>query len=139
MSRTTSVHFSPPVGCRINLIDSRTGATVVASTLSIRDRTPFKHRTPKGTPKGKEYFYVKVHNGTGWDYVKMLNSLTLPNCISEDKRYIFEGELPNGGTLIGGAEKKVVRVVKPGLDAKHHAHNAKMLDSFFNSSIMDNA
>jgi hypothetical protein len=134
MSRTTSVHFSPPVGCRINLVDATNGSTVVASTLSVRDRTPFKHRTPKGTPKGQEYFYVKIHNGNGWDFVKMLNSLTLPNCISEDKRYIFEGELPNGGTLIGGIEKKVVRVVEP---MTTHNQGSKQIQSFSNETILN--
>lgn len=110
MSRTTSVHFSPPVGCRINLVNNKTGDVLVASTLSIRDKTPFKHRTPKGTPKGQEYFYVKLRNENKWVFVKMLNSLLLPNCVSEDGSYSFMGDLPNGGSLQGGEKKVLTRV-----------------------------
>ena len=134
MSRTTSVHFSPPVGCRINLVNSKSGETVVASTLSIRDKTPFKHRTPKGTPKGKEYFYVKIHEGKGWKYIKMLNSLILPNCISEDGNFLFYGELPSGGSLTGGTNKAVFRknlMKSSGIKAP------KELQNFVNTSILN--
>ena len=134
MSRTTSVHFSPPVGCRINLIEVKSNSVVTASTLSIRDKTPFKHRTPKGTIKGQEYFYIKVRNGLKWEFVKMLNSLTLPNCISEDGRFIFEGELPNGGALVGGEHKEILRVAKAKEEVKQ---NKSVMHSFSNNTLLN--
>lgn len=134
MSRTTSVHFSPPVGCRINLLDSASGKTVTASTLSIRDNTPFKHRTVKGTPRGQEYFYVKIFNGTKWDYIKMMNSLLLPNCISEDRKYIFKGELPNGGRLVGGVKKELHRIIG---EKKEIRTSIKTMQSFSNDSLLN--
>jgi hypothetical protein len=134
MSRTTSVHFSPPVGCRINLIDATSGNIVIASTLSIRDKTPFKHRTPKGITKGKEYFYVKVRNGTKWEFIKMMNSLTLPNCISEDGRFIFKGGLPNGGTLIGGEHKELLRGAASKIESKKVSN---VIQTFSNSTLLN--
>ncbi len=134
MSRTTSVHFSPPVGCRINLIDSKSGNTIIASTLSVRDKTPFKHRTPKGTPKGQEYFYVKVRENKKWVFVKMLNSLTLPECISEDKQYIFNGELPDGGMLVSGSNKKTVRKEK---EPQQKVTSSQHTTSFINTSLLN--
>jgi len=134
MSRTTSVHFSPPVGCRINLVDAASGCVVTASTLSIRDHTPFKHRTPKGTAKGKEYFYVKMRSGTEWVFLKMMNSLTLPNCVSEDGKYIFEGDLPNGGKLVGGEHKEVLRVAEKKAEVRK---TSNVVQSFSNNSLLN--
>jgi hypothetical protein len=132
--RTTSVHFSPPVGCRIVLEDTD-GSEVVASTLSIRDKTPFKHRTPKGTPHGQEYFYVKVREGTSWRFVKMMNSLLLPNCISEDNRFIFKGKLPDGGSLSAGKIKEVNRSAK--VEIKSTTASSKEVKSFVNTNLFN--
>ena len=134
MSRTTSVHFSPPVGCRINLLDSTSGKVVTASTLSIRDQTPFKHRTVKGTPRGQEYFYVKIFNGIKWDYIKMMNSLLLPNCISEDGKFIFKGDLPNGGRLVGGSKKELHRIIG---EKKEIKTSITTMQSFSNDSLLN--
>lgn len=133
MSRTTSVHYSPPVGCRINLID-KSGHTVIASTLSVRDKTPFKHRTPKGTPKGQEYFYVKIKQNKEWVFVKMLNSLTLPECISEDKQYVFKGELPEGGKLLAGVKKQTIRKEK---ESQPKITTSKQSTSFINANLLN--
>jgi hypothetical protein len=130
MSRTNSVHFSPPVGCRIHLVDAN-GSVVTASTLSIRDKTPFKHRTPKGTPRGKEYFYVKTKNGKEWSYIKMMNSNLLPKCISEDGKYIFEGEMANGGQL---GQRKTTKV-KPETRAKKNV--SSNVQTFTNNNFLN--
>lgn len=112
MARNTSTLYSPPVGCRLVVIDNQENKEVIVSTLSVRDRTSFKHRTPKGTPKGEEYFYVKRRVGHEWEYIKMMNSLTNDQCRSEDGRYIFEGKLPNGRGLPSGKLKNKIKVEK---------------------------
>lgn len=104
MPRKTSTIFSPPVGCRIVIIDTITNEEVIMSTLSVRDHTSFKHRTPKGH-KGQEYFYVKYKIKGEWNYVKMLNSIHLDKCKSEEGRFVFEGKLPNGRYLPSRFEK----------------------------------
>jgi len=112
MARTTSTLFSPPVGCRLIVKDTEKEEEVIVSTLSVRDRTSFKHRTPKGTEKGEEYFYVKRKIGNEWEYIKMMNSLTLSQCQSEDGRYIFEGKMPNGRCLPSGKLKNKIKLEK---------------------------
>ena len=113
MARTTSTLYSPPVGQRLIVKDTENDEEVFVSTLSVRDKTPFKHRTPKNTPKGQEYFYVKRKIAGEWVFIKMLNSLLRTSCSSEDGRYVFEGKLPSGNVLPcgkGKSENKPKRV-----------------------------
>lgn len=112
MSRTTSTHFSPPVGCRLIIKNIQTNEDIIVSTLSVRDRTPFKHRTPKGVQKGEEYFYVKRKVGKEWTFIKMMNSICNPDCRSEDGIYLFEGKLPNGRALPSGNGKSKTKLEK---------------------------
>jgi len=112
MARTTSTWYSPPVGCRLIMNDTQENKEIIVSTLSVRDRTPFKHRTPKGTPNGEEYFYVKHKVGKEWYYVKMMNSISNPECKSEDGRYVFDGKLPNGRFIASGKNKNKNKLEK---------------------------
>jgi hypothetical protein len=69
-----------------------------------------------------------------WVFVKMLNSLTLPNCISEDKQFIFKGELPDGGMLVAGTNKKTVRKEK---EPQQKVVTTKNSPTFINTTLLN--
>ena len=136
MPRKTTTLYSPPVGCRLIVKDQQENKEIIVSTLSVRDHTSFKHRTPKGTEKGEEYFYVKQKIKGQWHYIKMLNSLLLENCHSEDGRYIFEGKMPDGRMLPSGKQKNRQSDPKPKSLITTNDNKPKTL-SFVAEGILD--
>lgn len=92
--------YNPGVAMRYVVINTATNEKTYASTLSVRDVTEKPWRTPKGTPKGQEFFKMKMKNSDGEKVIiKFINSVLHEKCLSEDGMWEFTGARPDGGEL----------------------------------------
>lgn len=109
-SKTTS--FRPPAGSKIYLEDTTNNNELLATVLNYYDKTDFRHHSSKGTPKENRFFYVKTKIEDKIVYIKLLNSIVHEECLSDDKRYRFNGKTTKGMLIKNKIENKIKTIPK---------------------------
>ena len=99
MPKTKTTLFSPLGGSKIYLEDTVNNTEILTTVLNYFDKTDFKHRSPKGTPREQRFFYVKTIIDGNISYIKLLNSICHNECLSDDKRYRFSGKTTKGNII----------------------------------------
>ena len=113
--------YNPSVGCQYLIKNLETNDIVKASTLTVRDSDQKPWRSPKGTPPGQEFFKVKMgRKQTGFTYIKFINSSLYEKCISDDGKWEFLAQTPDGKILpkLFTCEKVGKKVSQPKVSAK---------------------
>ena len=92
--------YNPGVAMVYVIKNTRTGETANAATCGIKDVDFKPWRSPKGTPKGQEFFKMKLGSKKdGFKSITFLNSSMQSSCISDDGEWEFIGIRPDGGTI----------------------------------------
>lgn len=127
MKKKVRTLYNPAVGCRYYIVNRRTGKKFIASTLTVRDKEQKPWRSPKGTPFGQEFFKMKLGSKKeGFEYIIFMNSSMNKECVSDDKKWEFTGESPNG-TVIPRLDKE--EKIKPKKIIKQRKTKAKKEES----------
>lgn len=92
--------YRTAVGVNYIIKNLKTNEEIVATTLNNRDKDRRPWRSPKGTPPGQEFFWMKLGNSKkGFIYIKFMNSSLNDRCLSDDGVWEFIGRRPNGQIL----------------------------------------
>jgi hypothetical protein len=92
--------YNPGVAMVYVIKNTRTGETATAATCGIKDVDFKPWRSPKGTPKGQEFFKMKLGSKKdGFKSITFLNSSMQNSCLSDDGEWEFTGLRPDGGTI----------------------------------------
>lgn len=92
--------FNPGVAMVYLITNLETGEQISAATCGIKDINFKPWRSPKGTPHGKEFFKMKLGSKKdGFTPITFINSSMFDKCVSDDGKWEFTGDRPDGGKI----------------------------------------
>jgi hypothetical protein len=105
MGRKVTTHYNPSLGIRYFVRNTKTDEKIIGKTLSPKNAEHLPVRSNRDTPHGEEFFKMEIDGNVH----KFMNSIELPNCMSEDGKWEFTGLRPNGKSISRDRSKKKIQ------------------------------